>query len=256
MLSSDLNRHAGKFYGKYSGQVTDNQDDNKLGCVKIKVPSVFGPDLEVSARPCLPYGHFFVPAVGARVWVEFEAGDPQFPLWVGIWYASGEVPPGADVSPPQVRVIKTEAGHRIELGDADGSEYIRVKHKNNSDDSTSNDGTLLEFDKDGNVKVAMKGGPILTLTKDKATLAFDDQTQVTLESGKATVTASAIELTSDSIKLGGDAAAFSPVKGEVLVAAWTSLLTHTHSCAVGPTSPPVGVLSVSSGDLSNVVKFK
>lgn len=257
MLSTDLQRHAGKFYGKYSGQVTDNQDDTKLGRLKVKVPSVFGPDLEVWARPCFAYGQFFVPKVETRVWVEFEAGDPQFPLWVGVFYVDGEVPPGADIDPPDVRMVKTAAGHRVEFGDEDGEEYIRIKHMNNSDDSTSNDGTLIELDKDGKVKIAMKDGPKLTFESAKAIVAFDDNTLVTLESGKATVKASSIILHGDSIKLGGDSASFAPVKDTWLQQVWTMVMTHTHSCAVGPTSPPAPPISpFTPGDVSTAVKFK
>ena len=59
-LSPDLQRHTGRYYSKYSGIVTDNEDPDTLGKVKVQVPSVLV-DLEVWARPCLPYGHFFIP---------------------------------------------------------------------------------------------------------------------------------------------------------------------------------------------------
>jgi len=255
MLNSDLQRHVGRFYGKYSGQVTDNQDQDNLGKVKVKVPSVYGPDLEVWARPCLPYAHFMIPAVQVRVWVEFEGGDPQFPIWVGVFYASGEVPPGADVSPPEVRMLKTAAGHRVEYGDKDGEEYVRVKHKNNTDDSSSNDGTLIEFDKDGNVKIAMKDGPLITLKSDKATVAFDDSNVITLESGTAKVKASTISLDGDTIKLGGDSATFKPVEDISLDTLLTMLKTHVHPTAMGPTGP-APALSAAQLQYSSAVKFK
>jgi len=254
MLHSDLQRHVGRFYGKYSGQVTDNEDPDKLGKVKVKVPSVLGTDLEVWARPCLPYAHFFIPAVQTRVWVEFEAGDPQFPLWVGVLYASGEVPPGADVSPPEVRVIKTAAGHRVELGDKDGEEYIRIKHRNNADDSSSNDGTLIELDKDGQVKIAMKDGPKITLQSDKATVAFDDSNVITLENGTAKVKASTISLDGDTIKLGGDSATFQPVENTSLDIAWALLKNHIHTTAMGPSGPPTP--PIPDLQYSSAVKFK
>src|SRR5690349_16118403 len=112
----DLQRHVGKFYGKYSGIVTDNEDPDNLGRIKVKVPSVLE-DVEVLARPCLPFGHFYVPAVGAKIWLEFEAGDPRFPLWVGAWYPTGTTPPEAAIQPPDNRVIQTPSGHTIELMD-------------------------------------------------------------------------------------------------------------------------------------------
>jgi hypothetical protein len=63
-MHPELEHHAGKYYGKYSGEVTKNEDDLKLGRITVKVPSVFGINMEVVARPCLPYGHFFIPLVG------------------------------------------------------------------------------------------------------------------------------------------------------------------------------------------------
>src|SRR5579871_4147029 len=120
--SSDMERHAGKFYGKYSGEVTDNTDTETRGNITVKVPSVFGTDVEVLARPCLPFGHFFVPDVGAKVWVEFEAGDLRFPIWVGVWYPTDSTPKDAAISPPDNRVIQTPSGHTIEILDKAGEE--------------------------------------------------------------------------------------------------------------------------------------
>ena len=53
-------------------------------------------------------GFFLVPPVGANVWVEFEAGDPDYPIWTGCFWGPGEVPaPAAAV--PQMKVLKTDA---------------------------------------------------------------------------------------------------------------------------------------------------
>src|SRR6476469_609363 len=101
LTQPNLQRHSGKFYGKYSGEVTDNSDSDKVGKVKVKVPTIFGTDPEVVARPCLPFGHFFIPAVGAKVWVEFEGGDINYPIWVGTWYPKDSAPKTAAISPPE-----------------------------------------------------------------------------------------------------------------------------------------------------------
>lgn len=150
-----LTSQATKLYGKYSGQVTQNDKDaNNTGIVMVKVPSVFGPDTEVPARPCLPYGHFFVPDVGTNVWIEFEAGDSDYPIYVGCWYANGATPQPAAISPPDDRVIQTASGHTIEIMDKSGAEKITIKHKGNA---------FLNIDSDGSILIANQTGSYIQL---------------------------------------------------------------------------------------------
>ena len=66
------------------------------------------------ARPCFTSGHFFVPPAGAGVWVEFEAGDPGYPLWVGTWYPPEDVPPEAAAGHAH-RVVHSPSGHALAL---------------------------------------------------------------------------------------------------------------------------------------------
>jgi uncharacterized protein involved in type VI secretion and phage assembly len=137
---------APKFYGLHAGHVTDVQDPEKLGRIKVSVPSVFGaesPDLQTWARPCFPAGHFFVPDVDDRVWVAFEHGDPCAPVWLGEWYATGNTPPEASASPPARRVIRTASGHRILLDDTAGSEQVVVEDAAGSRIVLSADGLIL-----------------------------------------------------------------------------------------------------------------
>src|SRR6516162_8127190 len=95
-----------QYFGKYTGIVQDNRDDQKLGQLTVTVPSIFDSSETVVARPALPYGFFFVPENQAKVWVEFEGGDTGLPLWTGVQYVAGEWPPEASINPPQKRVIK------------------------------------------------------------------------------------------------------------------------------------------------------
>src|SRR5262245_18722840 len=91
------------FPGLYVGRVEKVED---LGRVQVSVPAIFDqttPEAFVWARPCFPYGHFFVPEVGDKVLVAFEPGEPTAPVWFGIWYPSGAVPAEANVSPPVKR---------------------------------------------------------------------------------------------------------------------------------------------------------
>jgi hypothetical protein len=118
---------AGSHFGKYSAIVKDNRDDQKLGQLQLSVPSLFPPDELVTARAALPYGFFFVPEVGAKVWVEFEGGDPGLPIWTGIQYVAGEWAAEASENPPQRRVMKTAAGHLVMFHDKSGEEKIEIE---------------------------------------------------------------------------------------------------------------------------------
>ena len=117
---------AQQFFGKYTGLVKDNRDDDTLGRLLVSVPAVFAPDEVVQARAALPYGVFFVPEKDAKVWVEFEGGDSTLPLWTGVQYGPGEFAPEAAKSPPTVRALKTASGHLLVFDDSDGSEAIVI----------------------------------------------------------------------------------------------------------------------------------
>lgn len=101
------NRH----FGKYRGTVSDNADSTKRARLKVRVPAVLG-DLEVWAMPCVPYagkkvGFFLLPEAGTGVWVEFEGGDPSYPIWSGCFWADDQLPD--DASDAKKKVIRSEA---------------------------------------------------------------------------------------------------------------------------------------------------
>jgi hypothetical protein len=94
-MNQDLPR---KFYGKYRGTVLSNEDPKKIGRLLVQVPDVFGLAASTWAMPCVPMtsaqaGMFVLPTRLAGVWVEFEQGNPQYPIWVGgFWGSFAEVP--------------------------------------------------------------------------------------------------------------------------------------------------------------------
>ena len=97
------------YFGKYRGAVTDNADPTQRGRLKVRVPAVLE-DTEVWAMPCVPYagngvGFYSLPEPGTGVWVEFEEGDPSFPIWAGCFWGDGELP---DKSDANIKIWKTE----------------------------------------------------------------------------------------------------------------------------------------------------
>lgn len=246
MLSEDLRRHAGKYYGKFSGDVTDNEDATQMGKIVVKVPTVFGPDIEVTARPCLPYGHFFVPPVGAKVWVEFEAGDTDHPIWVGVWYPSGTAPEPARISPPDNRVIQTNSGHTIEIKDVAGAERILIKHKDNAFLSLDEKGSVVLSNKNGshvhldadagNATFVEQHGNSVTLSEQGMALVNKDGTTVNITGATVHVIATNAVIESTNTAL-GKGASEPTLMGNAFKTLWTALQTHVHPSAMGPTSP-------------------
>jgi uncharacterized protein involved in type VI secretion and phage assembly len=95
-----------RFYGKYRGLVVLNEDPLQIGRVTVQVPDVLGETISSWAMPCVAAagvqaGTFAVPPLGSQVWVEFEQGDPDYPIWTGgFWGTVAEVPALAIAPPP------------------------------------------------------------------------------------------------------------------------------------------------------------
>jgi uncharacterized protein involved in type VI secretion and phage assembly len=118
-----------KYFGKYRGEVTDNTDPLMLGRVRAKVPAIFGDNDSGWALPCAPYagngvGFFFIPPVGAKVWIEFEAGNPEVPIWSGGFWGTGEPPKTPAM--PSIKIIKTDTA-TITLDDTPGAGGITIE---------------------------------------------------------------------------------------------------------------------------------
>lgn len=106
------------FFGLYRGVCTRNADPEGLYRIRLSIPQVLGEGESPWAWPCFPPGwkdglhlnHVFtdndttggsstetlvhalkeaVPAVGEPTWVMFEAGDPEKPVWMGVWRTNG-----------------------------------------------------------------------------------------------------------------------------------------------------------------------
>lgn len=105
------NGGARRFLGKYRGTVLNNVDPMKKGRLLVQVVDVLGIFMSSWAMPCVPVGGFqmgayLVPPVGAGVWVEFEQGNPDKPIWVGsFWGSAAELPATALTTMPGTPVI-------------------------------------------------------------------------------------------------------------------------------------------------------
>jgi uncharacterized protein involved in type VI secretion and phage assembly len=116
---------AKKYYGKYRGNVVQNVDPLQQGRIQVSVPAV-SPGA-TWAMPCVPLagpqlGTVFLPPIGAGVWVEYEAGISDHPIWTGGFWGPGELPSAAAVGAPQNPsvVLQSAAQHSLSISDAPG----------------------------------------------------------------------------------------------------------------------------------------
>lgn len=123
-LVVDLARDAAsRYYGKHRAVVTDNVDPQHLCRIKVQAPALMG---ETEIGWCLPafpflgdgHGLVMMPEVGSMVWLEFEAGKLDFPIWTGGFLSGKQKPP--DPHDAATRVIVSKNGHKIILDDKGG----------------------------------------------------------------------------------------------------------------------------------------
>jgi uncharacterized protein involved in type VI secretion and phage assembly len=119
------------YYGKYRGTVLNNIDPELRGRLMLTIPDVLGAIPSSWAEPCVPLagptgppmGVYLVPPIGAGVWVEFEHGDPSYPIWAGCrWGTQSDIPPlalaGLPVSPNIV--LQTAGQNTLVISDLPG----------------------------------------------------------------------------------------------------------------------------------------
>ena len=117
-----------RFLGKFRGTVLNNIDPMMRGRIMARVPDVNQLVPTTWAEPCLPVagiqtGTYMIPAIGAGVWVEFEHGDPNYPIWTGGWWSTdAEVPALAKAAQPGVQclVISTLLQNQLMISDVPG----------------------------------------------------------------------------------------------------------------------------------------
>lgn len=115
-------------YGKYRGTVVNNVDPQQIGRVQAIVPAVSGVALSSWAMPCFPVagaqtGNVGVPPPGAGVWIEFEGGDTDYPIWSGCFFGSvAEVPALhlASPSPIPALTMQTPLQNGLTVSDLPG----------------------------------------------------------------------------------------------------------------------------------------
>lgn len=158
---------SGRFIGKYRGVVTHNEDPQKLLRLRARIPDLFGDQESGWALPCLPMatrdaGVLAVPPVGAWVWIEFERGEPDHPVWTGCFFTTDSALPREVKDDPTKRVVlKTAAGHFVLLDDKAGS--LTLQTAKGQKIVLSDDGIELDNGKGATIKLS---GPKVAINDD------------------------------------------------------------------------------------------
>ncbi len=153
--------------GLLIGIVTDNQDPEEQGRVKVKYPALSGEHASTWARVVVPGGGpergiEFLPEVNDEVLVGFEQGDVHYPYVLGGLWNGQDAPPkksGQVISGGRVekRIIRSRTGHMITLDDSDGGGGITIEDKNGNKIVLDTGSNALNIEINGNVSVKAKG---------------------------------------------------------------------------------------------------
>ncbi len=176
--------------GKYRGRVLDNLDPLVLGRLLVAVPQVPGAAL-TWATPCVPYaglqvGFHFIPPIGANVWVEFEGGNPSFPIWVGCFWSEGELPLEA---PPLLKIIQTDTASII-INDTPGEGGITIVTRDPAVEVPAS----ITMDSLG-IQLAVEPSTLSMSPEEGITVVFPTSTVSLTEVGITAETAEIISLT-------------------------------------------------------------
>jgi len=178
LLSPASQHESDRIYGVVVGIVTNNQDPDGMGRVKVKFPWLSDQNESWWARIATVMagssrGSYFLPEVNDEVMVAFEHGDVRFPYVLGaLWNGKDSPPTTNSDGQNNIRVIKSRSGHVVRLDDTNGNEKIQVIDKTGSNSITiqSSDNSIT-ITANGTVKIV---GQSIRITS---------QTDITIQAG-------------------------------------------------------------------------
>jgi len=156
------------YYGKYRGKVANPIDPLGLGRIQVEVSAVYGDGILNWAMPCAPYagpgvGFFAIPPKDANIWVEFEAGDIDSPIWSGCFWAAGEAPDGARLA-PTIKLLKTDFAS-IKIEDIGAEQGVVIETTAGARIAITTTGIVIDNGMGGKIemqgpKISVNGGAL------------------------------------------------------------------------------------------------
>ena len=196
----------GPYWGKYRGTVIDNVDPMVNARLLCDVPSLPGGVLNW-ATPCVPYaapeeGFLSVPPVGANVWIEFEGGNLDHPIWTGCFWETGEIPVIPEESPKMPDAIKVFRSKYCTLiyNDLPADGGITITAVDPAVDvpvtvTLSSEGVSINV---GDLNLLMNPEEGITLQAGETVMVLSAETGVSVEAPAVTVSADTVEVTGET----------------------------------------------------------
>jgi phage protein D len=173
-----------EFPGVVTAVVTDIQDPDKLGRVKVQYEWLGEKMVSFWARVARPsagknYGHVWLPDVKEEVLVAFEHGDVNYPIVIGSMWNKNNAPPSAWVKVDNgtfpFHGFASPAGHKIFMNDDKDNSAISFK---SADDKI----TVVLDQKKGTLDLFVDGKELTITSKGDLKLAADGE--ITIDSKK------------------------------------------------------------------------
>jgi len=184
--NNEVKDSPGRIFGVVTGIVTNIEDPDEMGRVKVMIPRLTGQDDEshwariatLMAGPEM--GAFFLPEVDDEVLLAFEYGDISMPYVIGSLWNGKDAPPETNSDGDNnIRVIKSRSGHKIELNDEDGAEKIHIQASGEKDeiiiDVAEN---TITIQADVEIKLISSDGKI-TIDAKEGEFTFSDALNIT-----------------------------------------------------------------------------
>lgn len=205
-----MNGHNGnQYFGKHRGTVLNNIDPLNEGRLLVQVPDVLGLTTSSWAMPCVPatgkeMGVWVLPQISAGVWVEFEQGDPDYPIWTGCFWGSGVEPPKLALQAiPGIPsfVMQTMAQHKFMLSDVPGKTGgILLETPTKAFISITDIGITISNGKGSKIELM---GPNIEITNGSATIKMtgpditidNKAAEVVIKGPKVSINKGALEVT-------------------------------------------------------------
>jgi uncharacterized protein involved in type VI secretion and phage assembly len=250
-----------RYYGKYRGFVVDNVDPEKRARVRVRVPSVLGDQDTGWALPCSPFGGladhgmFMIPEVDAQVWVEFEEGNLDHPIWVGVfWQQPSDSSQEDALAEPTSRIIRTPSGHVLQFEDAPSKEQFRLAHPSGAQMIIDPDGSISSVDASSNTLTLNAKSNTITLEDANGNSLVMDSSGTTVKDSngnKIEMAASGITVEGSQVVIKGATVDIGDKGGEALIKGQTFLAmfnSHTHVVTApgSPSGPPIPPLTPSA----------